>query len=174
MVQPISFPFFNQFQHYSSFSHSLYTTEFFILSVQFTAPTFSISTSQMLPLVFVHSVVVSTSLHLTTLHSTQSTSLASFLVFFFPRVRRKFFSSCWKLLLQLLSSALLLDNSSCCYWYYTPSIWSYPLIRRIHLHGRLARWIKWRACDVGEAKEELENEMWRRWSNGRVGEWDVT
>ena len=33
---------------------------------------------------------------------------------------------------------------------------------------------KWRACDVGEAEEGLENEMWRRWSNGRVGEWAVT
>ena len=38
-------------------------------------------------------------------------------------------------------------------------------------NGRLARWIKWRACDVGEAKEGLESELWRRWSNGRVGEW---
>ena len=27
--------------------------------------------------------------------------------------------------------------------------------------------------DVGEAKEGLENELWRRWSNGRVGEWAV-
>ena len=41
-------------------------------------------------------------------------------------------------------------------------------------HGRLARWIKWRACDVGEAKEGLENELWRRWSNGRIGEWAET
>ena len=41
-------------------------------------------------------------------------------------------------------------------------------------HGRLARWIKWRACDVGKAKERLEIELWRRWSNGRVGEWAVT
>ena len=41
-------------------------------------------------------------------------------------------------------------------------------------HGRLARWIKWRACDVGEAKEGLENKLWRRWSNGRVWEWAVT
>ena len=41
-------------------------------------------------------------------------------------------------------------------------------------HGRLARWIKWRSCDVGEAKEGLENELWRRWSNGGVGEWAVT
>ena len=42
------------------------------------------------------------------------------------------------------------------------------------VHGWLARWIKWRACDVGEAKEGLENELWRRWSNGRVAEWAVT
>ena len=42
------------------------------------------------------------------------------------------------------------------------------------LHGRLARWIKWRTCDVGEAKQGLENELWRRWSNRRVGEWAVT
>ena len=33
--------------------------------------------------------------------------------------------------------------------------------------GRLARW---RACDVGEAKEGLENELWRRWSDVRIGE----
>ena len=30
------------------------------------------------------------------------------------------------------------------------------------------------SCDVGEATEGLENELWRRWSNGRVGEWAVT
>ena len=41
-------------------------------------------------------------------------------------------------------------------------------------YGRLARWIKWRACDVGEAKEGLENELWHTWSNGWVGEWAVT
>ena len=41
-------------------------------------------------------------------------------------------------------------------------------------HGRLARWIKWRDCDVGETKEGLENELWHRWSNRRVGEWAVT
>ena len=39
------------------------------------------------------------------------------------------------------------------------------------LHGRFGRWIKWRACDLGEAKEGLENELWRRWSDGKVGEW---
>ena len=37
-------------------------------------------------------------------------------------------------------------------------------------HGRLARWRKWRTCDVGEAKEELENELWCWWSNKRIGE----
>ena len=41
-------------------------------------------------------------------------------------------------------------------------------------HGRLARWHKWKSCDVGEAKERLENELWRRWSNIRVGEWVET
>ena len=46
---------------------------------------------------------------------------------------------------------------------------------RPHLaHGRLARWRKWKSCDAGEAKEGLENELWRRWSNWRVGEWVVT
>ena len=40
-------------------------------------------------------------------------------------------------------------------------------------HGRLARWYKWRACDVGKTKEGLENVLWLRWSNGRVGEWAV-
>ena len=35
------------------------------------------------------------------------------------------------------------------------------------------QWIKWRACDVGKAKEGLGNELWRRWSNVRVGEWAV-
>ena len=30
----------------------------------------------------------------------------------------------------------------------------------------------WRmSCDVGEAKEGLENELWHRWSDGKVGEW---
>ena len=33
---------------------------------------------------------------------------------------------------------------------------------------------KWRACDVGKAKKGLENELWRRWSNERVGEWAET
>ena len=32
-------------------------------------------------------------------------------------------------------------------------------------------WRKWRACDLGEAKKGFENELWRRWSNGKVGEW---
>ena len=33
-----------------------------------------------------------------------------------------------------------------------------PLCYILPNHGRLARWIKWRACDVGEAKERLKNE----------------
>ena len=31
-----------------------------------------------------------------------------------------------------------------------------------------------KTCGVKEAKEGLENELWRKWSNGRVGEWAVT
>ena len=27
------------------------------------------------------------------------------------------------------------------------------------------------ACDVGEATEGLENELWRRWSDWKLGEW---
>ena len=51
-------------------------------------------------------------------------------------------------------------------------IYSPVLVSKISdVHGRLARR---RACDVGEAKEGLENELWRRWSNGWVGEWTVT
>ena len=46
-----------------------------------------------------------------------------------------------------------------------------PRLRTTVEHGRLARWRKWRACDVGKAKEGLGNELWRRWSNRRVGEW---
>ena len=38
-------------------------------------------------------------------------------------------------------------------------------------HGQLSRWIKWRTCDIGEAKEGLKNELWCKWSNRRVGEW---
>ena len=33
------------------------------------------------------------------------------------------------------------------------------VVRKVCMHGRLARWRKWRACDVGEAKEGLENEL---------------
>ena len=30
----------------------------------------------------------------------------------------------------------------------------------------------WRmTCDVGEATKGLENELWRRWSDGKLGEW---
>ena len=64
----------------------------FCLSILY-APSFSISTSQMLPVVFVHSVVLFKSLYHTTLHSTQRTSLVSSSVLF-PRVYRKCFSTC--------------------------------------------------------------------------------
>ena len=39
------------------------------------------------------------------------------------------------------------------------------------LYRRLARWRRWSAFDVGETTYGLENELWRRWSDGRVGEW---
>ena len=47
------------------------------------------------------------------------------------------------------------------------------VIQNLYLapHGRLDRWIKWRACDVVEAKEGLKNELWRRWSTRSVWEW---
>ena len=35
----------------------------------------------------------------------------------------------------------------------------------VSYYGRLARWRGWRVCNVGEAKEGLKNELWRRWSN---------
>ena len=47
------------------------------------------------------------------------------------------------------------------------------LLNRVS-HGQLTRWYKWRACDVGEAKQGFENEMWLMWNNGRVGKWAVT
>ena len=37
-------------------------------------------------------------------------------------------------------------------------------------HGCPARWRTWRACDVGEAKGRLENELWHRRNNGSVGD----
>ena len=46
-----------------------------------------------------------------------------------------------------------------------------PLLQGDSFHGRLSRLIKWKACDVGEEKEGLENELWRRWGDGKVGEW---
>ena len=68
------------------------TTFLFSLSILH-APSFSISTSQTLPDIFAHSVVVSKSLNHTTLHSTQSTTLVSSVVIF-PRARRKSFFFC--------------------------------------------------------------------------------
>ena len=38
-------------------------------------------------------------------------------------------------------------------------IWIKEIVYYIMNHGLLARWRKWRACDVGEAKEGLENEL---------------
>ena len=62
----------------------------------------------MLPVVFAHSVVVSRSLHHTTLHSTQNTSLVSSVVLF-PRARRKcFFCHCFPLLYFLTAVHVLL------------------------------------------------------------------
>ena len=51
--------------------------------------------------------------------------------------------------------------------------WITPKLKGRKEQGQLARWRKWRACDVGKAKEGLENELWCKWSNGRVGEWAV-
>ena len=47
-------------------------------------------------------------------------------------------------------------------------------INSLSYHGRLAKWRKWRACDVEEVKKGLKNDLWRRWSNGWVGELAVT
>ena len=33
--------------------------------------------------------------------------------------------------------------------------------------------VKWRTCDVGEAKEGSDIELWCRWSNRKAGEWVV-
>ena len=74
-------------------SHTLsITTVFFILSILH-ASSFSTLTSNMLPVVLAHSVVVYKSLHRSTLHSTQSTSLISAVVLF-PRARRKRLFTC--------------------------------------------------------------------------------
>ena len=42
-------------------------------------------------------------------------------------------------------------------WFFSKSLIKKKLL--YEGHGRLARWIKWRTCDVGEAKEGLENEL---------------
>ena len=56
----------------------------------------------------------------------------------------------------------------------TISTWECITAREGTLHGRLARWRKWKSYNVGEAIEGLENELWCRWSNRRIGEWVVT
>ena len=68
------------------------TTAFLFRSSILHAPSISISTSKMF-LVFARSVILSRSLHHTTLHSTQSTSLVSSIVLF-QRARRKCSFSC--------------------------------------------------------------------------------
>ena len=43
-------------------------------------------------------------------------------------------------------------------WHWVWSIFN----SRTAWQGQLARWRKWRACDVGEAKEGLDNKLWCR------------
>ena len=36
----------------------------------------------------------------------------------------------------------------------------------------MKQWKGWRmCCDIGNATEGLENELWCRWSDGKLGEW---
>ena len=73
------------------FSHSFQQSCIFLFCLStLDAPSLSIPTSQMLPVVFAHSAIVSRSLHHTTLHSTQNTSLVSSVVLF-TRARGKCF-----------------------------------------------------------------------------------
>ena len=85
----------------------------------------------------------------------------------------------------LFSCRESLPNEIICH--FTSRHYSTPMFLLAFSHGRLSRWCKWRACDVGEAKEGwtmscdageakegLENELWPRWSNGSVWEWVVT
>ena len=105
--------------------------DFSFLFIHFTFyPSFSISTSQMLPGVYAHSVVVSKSLHHRTLRSTQSTSLDSSLVLFQGPAENG--SYLLKTSFAIAILCFTYDSSSCCYWYYTSSIWNCPLVRRIH------------------------------------------
>ena len=68
-------------------SHTLSSTTAFLFCLSILhAPSFSISASECFQSFFAHSVVESKSLHHTTLHSTEGTSLASSLVLF-PRVK---------------------------------------------------------------------------------------
>ena len=224
------------------------------------APSFSIPTSQMLPVLFAQSVVVSRSLHHTILYTKHVTSLfrSSFskgpqkmLLFLLKAsfaIAVLCFTSWQQFMLLLILHPKYLKLSTCsmhsplttrlkltdiitwavlegnsytwtlyllyfvvsasqylCSWFTTSAhlntdlnvhhhhLWRFgpfsghglpnssspffPIpchLPPIPYHGRLARWRKWRACGVGEAKEGLDNELWRRWSNGRVGEWDVT
>ena len=47
--------------------------------------------------------------------------------------------------------ALFLSVSATIFWE--------KFVTNVDMHGRFARWRKWRACNVGEAKEGLENEL---------------
>ena len=86
--------------------------------------------SQMLPVVFAHSVVESKSLHHMYNAIRHTKHFTSFFVSYFSKGPQKIL---FFVLKASFSIALLLDSSSCCYWYYTPSIWSCPLVRRIRL-----------------------------------------
>ena len=66
-----------------------------------------------------------------------------------------FLSLRWK---NCLRQNCSVGSCACSEW---PALGQNTLIIYMYvLHGRLARWIKWRAWDVGEAKEWLENELW--------------
>ena len=57
----------------------------------------------------------------------------------------------------ILSAICILESGHpalTCWPFYTASI---PTTM---YHWQLCRWRKWRACDVGEAEEELENDLW--------------
>ena len=58
--------------------------------------------------------------------------------------------------LQVLCLTVLLSEKKCYLHLLYPRA-----LQPFDSHGRLARWRKWKSCDVGEAKVELENQLWR-------------
>ena len=86
----------------------------------------------------------------------------------------------------------IISNTHCVVFICFKAIWLYTGCNKIQyskLQGRFRVCVKflsilqqfphrltnrYESCDVGEAKEGLENELWRRWINGRAGEWAVT